>query len=54
MVAIGEIIHRLMLLVNYTDACFVCPTGYVFDIFSRLASLFELGVYMFGGLNGGL
>ncbi len=54
MIAIGEVVHWFVLLVDDTNAGFVGAAGDVFDVFGRLAHLFQLRVDSLGGFNSGL
>lgn len=53
-VAVGEVVHGLVLLVDDTDAGFVSAAGDLLDVFGRFAHFFQLVVDVFRGLNGGL
>ena len=54
MVAVGEIVHGLELLVDDPDAGFMCADGDALDVSCRLPILDELGVDVFGRFDGGL
>lgn len=54
MIPIGKIVHGFKLLVDDSDAGFVCSNGNVFDVFCRLALLLQLGVDVLSGFDGGL
>ena len=54
MISIGKVVHRLELLVDDTHTGFVCSDGDVFDVFCGLALLFQLGVDVLSGFDGGL
>jgi hypothetical protein len=53
-VAIGEVVHGLELLVDDADAGLVRPTCDSFDVGCRLAQGLELVVDLLRGLDGGL
>lgn len=53
-VAVGEVVHGLELLVNDADAGFVRANRDVLDIFGGFAPGFELGVDVLCGFDGGL
>ena len=53
-VSVRKVIHGFELLVNNTNAGFMCATGNPFDILGRFAHLLELMMDVLGSLNGGL
>ena len=53
-IAVGKVVHGLMLFVDDTDAGLMGAAGDGFDVFCRLALLCELGVDSFGSFDGGL
>ena len=53
-VAVGEVVHGFVLLVDDADAGFVRAAGDGFDVFGRFALFGELGVDLFGCFDGGL
>ena len=53
-VAVGEIVHGLELLVDDADAGFVGAAGDSFDVGGGLTHGLELGVNLLRGLDGGL
>ena len=53
-VAVGEVVHGFVLLVDDADAGFVGAAGDGFDVLCGFALLCELGVDLFGGFDGGL
>jgi glycine cleavage system pyridoxal-binding protein P len=53
-VAVGEVVHLLELLVDNTDACLVCAVGDLLDVLGALAHGGKLGVDLLSGLNGSL
>ena len=53
-VAVGEVVHGLELLVNDADAGFVCADCDVLDVFGGFTPFFKLSMDMFRGFNGGL
>lgn len=54
MVAVSEVVHLLELLVNDTDACFVCAVSDLLDVLGTLAHGRKLGIDLLSGLDGGL
>ena len=53
-VAVGEVLHGLELLVDDADAGFVGAVHDTLDVGSGLAELLELDVKALGGFDGGL
>jgi len=53
-VAVGEVVHLLELLVNNADACLVCAVGNFLDVLGALAHGGKLGVDLLSSLNGSL
>ena len=53
-VAIGKVVHGLVLFVDDADAGFVGSDRDGFDVLSRFTAFFEVGVYVFCGFDGGL
>ena len=53
-VAIGKVVHGLMLFIDDTDAGFVGADGDGFDVFGGFAAFFEVSVDMFCGFDGSL
>lgn len=53
-VTVSEVLHRLELLVNDTDAGLVRPVSHAVNILSRLAHLLQLLVQTLCSLNGRL
>lgn len=53
-VAVGEVVHGLELLVDDADAGFVGAAGDLLDVLGRFAHVFELMVDVLGSLDGGL
>ncbi len=54
MVAVGKVVHGLVLLVDNSDASFVGADSNVFDVFGGFVSLFKVSVDVFCGFDGGL
>lgn len=54
MVSVGKVVHGLELLVDDTDASFVCATGDFLNVLGRFAHIFQLMVNVFRGLDGSL
>lgn len=53
-VAVGEVVHRFVLLVDDADAGFVGAADDGFNVGGGFASCFQLGVDFLGGFDGGL
>lgn len=53
-VAVGEVLHWLKLLVDNTNAGFVCSVHHTLDVLCRLAHCSQFLVEALGGLDGGL
>lgn len=54
MIPISKIVHGLELLINDSDTSLVCSNRNIFDVLCGLALLFQLGVDVFSGFDGGL
>ena len=53
-VAVSKVVHLLELLVNDTDACFVCAVGDLLDVLGTLAHGSKFGVDLLSCLDGSL
>ncbi len=51
MVTIGEVLHRLELLINDSNACFVCSVDDALNVFSGLTHSFQLLVQTLSSLD---